>query len=634
MSVTKMKYDQLEEFRRKNEILANIVNKLIVFDKKRIFLYPVNVQYVPDYLNIIKEPMDFTTMKQKIQNFKYNTYEEFERDIFLIINNCYTYNDKTTIYHKIAEGLEAYYKKLSVKMYRKYMSIHVLYHNEDKNLVNKLLYNTNIKDENLNTPKDNKKGIKPKKYGKVGRPNKANMDYRNNQFNDTDMTNANMSKRRKNTIKNSMKSNEYMGDNSFYNANGSYNNNFMNGNNNNNYNINNMYGYDQMVYNLENMIDEENFDNIIDTIVNSNEKSKDIFNILIKSLKNKDENCLTSCNYVNIPKTLHRIYFDDSAMSKLRNKNIDRLLADNIDNINIDVDENHKKRERYNTNGALQTDNKKSKLLNQKQSINDHYESNLNTKTHNENYNNQQCSNSDLTKHLDLNKAENSYYNYANHNSNKVITCNIENQELTMNFLNYKESVKKFIGKENLSAFIDIFPNINNILDNTDSKDLYYYAFNDLRLFGVDVPDFDEFNKKIVYNENYLLGIGRHHINNILTLDKNLVHVLQSKNNKTKFCNKLKEYLSNNKKREKYTSNKCGNNHNSNENTEKLNDDYDPSNMDRKNSNYNLKTQFDIESFSSDSSLNDENLNLRNFLGTYNYFHKESIKKISSKNNL
>ncbi|CDU19665.1 hypothetical protein YYC_05795 [Plasmodium yoelii 17X] len=627
MSGTKMKYDQLEEFRRKNEILANIVNKLIVFDKKRIFLYPVNVQYVPDYLNIIKEPMDFTTMKQKIQNFKYNTYEEFERDIFLIINNCYTYNDKTTIYHKIAESLEAYYRKLSVKMYRKYMNIHLLYHNEDKNLVNKLLYNTNIKDENINTIKDNKKGIKPKKHGKVGRPSKANMDFRNSQINDTNINNANMSKRKKNTIKNSIKSNEYMGDNSFYNNNGSYNNNFMNDNN-NNYNANNMHGYDQMVYNLENMIDEENFDNIIDTIVNSNEKSKDIFNILIKLLKNKDENCVASCNYVNIPKTLHKIYFDDSVISKLRNKNIDRLLTNSNDNINIHVGENNKKRERCNTNDDHQIDNKKSKLLNQKHNINGHYESNLNTKTQNEKYNNQQCFN------FDLNKAEESYYNYANQNSNKVITCNIENQELTMNFLNYKESVKKFIGKENLSAFIDIFPNIDNILDNTDSKDLYYYAFNDLRLFGIDVPDFDEFNNKIVYNEDYLLGIGRHHINNILTLDKNLVHVLQSKNNKTEFCEKLNEYLSNNKKRKKYISNKHGNNHDSNENTEKLNDDYDPLNVDRKNANYILNTQSDIESFSSDSSSNDENLNLRNFLSTYNYFHKECIKNVRSKNKL
>ncbi|SBS89083.1 bromodomain protein, putative, partial [Plasmodium malariae] len=233
MSINKIKYDELEELRRKNEVLTNLLNKLIAFDKKRIFLYPVNVQYVPDYLNIIKEPMDFTTMKQKIQNFKYNSFQQFENDFFLIINNCYTYNDRSTIYHKIAENVENYYNKISIKMHRKYLNIHLLYHNEDKNIVNNAILNTDISDGKKGTIKENKRNVKIKKHGKVGRPCKVNVDVKNNFNDNTDISiNSLNKKKKKSNNKILEKSNVKVPNISRCNEFGSFNN-LINNNNNN-----------------------------------------------------------------------------------------------------------------------------------------------------------------------------------------------------------------------------------------------------------------------------------------------------------------------------------------------------------------------------------------------------------------
>jgi len=50
-------------------LLSELVEKLQAFDKRKIFYYPVSVKEVPDYLDIIKNPMDFLTIKQKFDSF-------------------------------------------------------------------------------------------------------------------------------------------------------------------------------------------------------------------------------------------------------------------------------------------------------------------------------------------------------------------------------------------------------------------------------------------------------------------------------------------------------------------------------------------------------------------------------------
>lgn len=50
---------------------------------------------VPDYLEVIDQPMDFTTIKTKLDNEEYSADEEFINDAVQVFINCYTYNKDT-----------------------------------------------------------------------------------------------------------------------------------------------------------------------------------------------------------------------------------------------------------------------------------------------------------------------------------------------------------------------------------------------------------------------------------------------------------------------------------------------------------------------------------------------------------
>lgn len=47
---------------------------------------------IPDYLTIVKKPMDFGTIKTKIKEQKYANISEFMEDMELVFYNCKLYN--------------------------------------------------------------------------------------------------------------------------------------------------------------------------------------------------------------------------------------------------------------------------------------------------------------------------------------------------------------------------------------------------------------------------------------------------------------------------------------------------------------------------------------------------------------
>lgn len=57
-----------------------------------IFTKPVDEDEVPDYRDIIKEPMDLETMMTKIDQHEYECAQDFLRDIDLICTNALEYN--------------------------------------------------------------------------------------------------------------------------------------------------------------------------------------------------------------------------------------------------------------------------------------------------------------------------------------------------------------------------------------------------------------------------------------------------------------------------------------------------------------------------------------------------------------
>ncbi|OJD19868.1 hypothetical protein AJ78_00228 [Emergomyces pasteurianus Ep9510] len=62
------------------------------YDPSRLFHRSVNKRNVPDYYDVIKEPMALSVLKQKIKNKSYADFAEFVRDCALIPHNAQTYN--------------------------------------------------------------------------------------------------------------------------------------------------------------------------------------------------------------------------------------------------------------------------------------------------------------------------------------------------------------------------------------------------------------------------------------------------------------------------------------------------------------------------------------------------------------
>uniref|UniRef100_A0A2K6FT72 Bromodomain and PHD finger containing 3 n=1 Tax=Propithecus coquereli TaxID=379532 RepID=A0A2K6FT72_PROCO len=88
-----------------NVLLRTTLDLLQEKDPAHIFSEPVNLSEVPDYLEFISKPMDFSTMRRKLESHLYRTLEEFEEDFNLIVTNCMKYNAKDTIFHRAAVRL-------------------------------------------------------------------------------------------------------------------------------------------------------------------------------------------------------------------------------------------------------------------------------------------------------------------------------------------------------------------------------------------------------------------------------------------------------------------------------------------------------------------------------------------------
>ena len=62
------------------------------------FHSPVNPEELglPDYFNVIKKPMDLSTIKKRLEDGTYTNPQEYVDDMWLMFNNAWTYNKKTS----------------------------------------------------------------------------------------------------------------------------------------------------------------------------------------------------------------------------------------------------------------------------------------------------------------------------------------------------------------------------------------------------------------------------------------------------------------------------------------------------------------------------------------------------------
>lgn len=73
-----------------------------------VFLAPVDpiAMGIPQYLQIISNPMDLSTIKKKLDLGDYSNGDEFEDDVRLMFNNCYTFNRPEDDVYQLGKRLE------------------------------------------------------------------------------------------------------------------------------------------------------------------------------------------------------------------------------------------------------------------------------------------------------------------------------------------------------------------------------------------------------------------------------------------------------------------------------------------------------------------------------------------------
>lgn len=83
-----------------NIALYTLLEDVLKHEDSWPFRRPVSTKEVPDYYDIIKNPMDFAKIKSKLNMGEYTINEQMMNDVQLVFRNCDLYNtDETEIYH-------------------------------------------------------------------------------------------------------------------------------------------------------------------------------------------------------------------------------------------------------------------------------------------------------------------------------------------------------------------------------------------------------------------------------------------------------------------------------------------------------------------------------------------------------
>ncbi|KAK3031780.1 hypothetical protein RJ639_037077 [Escallonia herrerae] len=94
---------------------SGILERLRAHPTGWVFSYPVDPIKldIPDYFSVISRPMDFGTIKTKLEDGIYMSREEFEADVRLTLSNAMTYNPESNAVHLMARKLSEFFDQIS-----------------------------------------------------------------------------------------------------------------------------------------------------------------------------------------------------------------------------------------------------------------------------------------------------------------------------------------------------------------------------------------------------------------------------------------------------------------------------------------------------------------------------------------
>ncbi|KAI5170018.1 hypothetical protein PAEPH01_1179 [Pancytospora epiphaga] len=110
VSATKTtKKKQEVEKRRARILLQDMMNRLLTrfmnIPFSNAFHRPVPLKKFPNYALIVKNPIDFSTIRGKIRTFVYKQFSDYIADFKLMLSNCILYNGPTHSLTEIAESI-------------------------------------------------------------------------------------------------------------------------------------------------------------------------------------------------------------------------------------------------------------------------------------------------------------------------------------------------------------------------------------------------------------------------------------------------------------------------------------------------------------------------------------------------
>jgi hypothetical protein len=72
--------------------MSALVDQLQSSDYSEPFKRAVTLKDAPDYNDVVKKPMDLTAIAKKVKSGSIRSWEELERELWLMMANCYVYN--------------------------------------------------------------------------------------------------------------------------------------------------------------------------------------------------------------------------------------------------------------------------------------------------------------------------------------------------------------------------------------------------------------------------------------------------------------------------------------------------------------------------------------------------------------
>lgn len=103
-----------EQFRWLAKTIQNLKKK----KDAQLFLLPVDpvALGIPTYFDVVKNPMDISTIERKLSFKEYSSVQEVKQDFDLMFNNCYLFNGPDSAVSVIGKSLQTSFDREMLKL--------------------------------------------------------------------------------------------------------------------------------------------------------------------------------------------------------------------------------------------------------------------------------------------------------------------------------------------------------------------------------------------------------------------------------------------------------------------------------------------------------------------------------------